>query len=447
MRWQDKYSEKIISAEEAVGFVKPGFRICIAMIAEPPAICQALSKRKDELKDVTIFTGSPQLYNEWFRPGWEEILQLNVFHVSRQNPDPLNRGISTVQQAMAERRIDFNPFNFSLQTKQLEGGRNDRHRHDLFFITLSPPDENGFCSFGQVMWNNKFYLQHADLVIAEIDPVLIRTYGDNFIHVSEIDYLVEQPPMDKPPRKHVYPGPEKHEEKIGEYAATLVKDGDTIELGGGRISFAMTRYLRHKNDLGVHTEAIPPGLIDLVRDGVITGKYKTLHPGKVVTTCCAVEPDELVYVDRNPLFELYEVSYVNNPRVIAANDNIVAINNAIAIDLTGQVNCESFGPQMWSGTGGQLDFVIGAMLSRGGRSITVIPATARAGKTSRIVPFLEPGTIVSVPRIYIDYVVTEFGIANLQGKSQRERAEALISIAHPDFRAELRSAAKKLFYP
>jgi len=238
---------------------------------------------------------------------------------------------------------------------------------------------------------------------------------------------------------------------IGHYVGTLIRDGDTFGIGAGKIGGNLCRQgiFNDKHDLGYYAENMVPGVVQLVKDGVVTGKRKTFHPGKVVCnnfgSVAALE--DLAFIDNNPIFELYPQEYVVNIRNVAANDNMVAINSALAVDLTGQIASESIGPRMYTGSGGQPSLAIGAMLSKGGRFITMLRSTSNDGKISRITPFLEPGTIITVPRNFADYIVTEYGIASLLGKSQRERALELISIAHPDFRAELKKQAQKLFWP
>jgi 4-hydroxybutyrate CoA-transferase len=318
---------------------------------------------------------------------------------------------------------------------------------DVCLLTLSPPNGQGFCSFGEQLWYSREWVNRSRLVIAELNPLVIRTGGDNYVPVSQIDYLVEQPEPIPPFRISPIVAPDEKEaaEKIGALVASLVNDGDTIQIGLGSVSMFTGFYLREKNDLGVHSEILTSSMIDLYKRGVITGRRKTLHPEKLVATGMFMEPEDYAFVDNNPVVELRDAFYTNNPAVIAQNRNQVAINNALAVDFTGQVTAEAFGPQMYTGVAGQLDFVLGAYLSPGGRSITVLPSTARGGTISRIVSMFPEGQIVSLPRTYVDYVVTEYGIASLVGKSEQKRAEALIEVAHPQFREELRAAARKRF--
>ncbi|MDP2953018.1 MAG: acetyl-CoA hydrolase/transferase C-terminal domain-containing protein, partial [Chloroflexota bacterium] len=278
---------------------------------------------------------------------------------------------------------------------------------------------------------------------------------DNYVHVSQIDRFVEHPSSDKAPGSVDLSGKPlgelpRHVKPIAEHVSALIRNGDTLQLGTGGTSEALVRagLLEGKEDIGWHSEVTPGGIVRLVKEGVVTGRYKTIDRGKAVAAALGGgTQEEMAFVHLNPLFELRDVEYTHHPRVIGSLDNMVAINNALAVDLTGQVAAESLGPQMYSGAGGLLAFAIGATLSREGKFITTLPATARGGTLSTIVPCLEEGSVVTVPRVLTDIVATEYGVAKLKGKTQRERAEALISIAHPDFRAELRREAQKLLWP
>jgi 4-hydroxybutyrate CoA-transferase len=326
---------------------------------------------------------------------------------------------------------------------------------DIVITELSPPDDKGFCSFGAALWNKRQHLKRGRLTIAEVNDNLIRTFGDNFVHVSEIDYFVPHKSTGSAPARGTLAGreikpPEPYLNKIADNVSQLIKDGDTVQIGIGRTTERLVEMgiFKGKCDLGWHSEATPPGVISLVREGVINGKCKTVNPGKaVVTSLGGASKKDMDWVHNNPLFLLVDVSYLWDIRVISAHDNMVAINNALSIDFTGQITAESVGYQIISAAGGQTVFAIGALLSKGGRSITVLPATAKDGTVSRIVPGLEAGTGITIPRNCADYVVTEFGMAHLRGKSLRKRAEELINIAHPDFRSELKKEAKRLYWP
>jgi len=305
------------------------------------------------------------------------------------------------------------------------------------------------------VWGKKEVVRHAKKTIAEVNKNLIRTYGNNFIHVSEIDYFVEHISGGEAPggtdllgRKTWQPG--EVETSIAGYVGILIEDGSTLQIGVGSTSEWVVQLgaLNNKVDLGWHSETTPRGVIKLVREGIINGKFKNCNKGKVV--CIAVgggTREDMAFVNGNPMFELYDADYVLDPRIIGANDKVVAVNSAIAIDLTGQIAAESIGPMMLSGPGGHLAFAIGAQLSKGGQYVCTLPSVAKGGTVSRIVPLLEQGTVVTVPRTLADVVVTEYGIARLRGKSQRERALELIAIAHPDFRAELKKEAERLYWP
>jgi 4-hydroxybutyrate CoA-transferase len=316
---------------------------------------------------------------------------------------------------------------------------------------VSPPDEKGFCSFGQSVWNKKRQIREGKIVIAEVNKNLIRTYGDNFIHVSEIDYFVEHISSGSAPAMGSLAGRTKRDpapylKDVAGYVSELINDGDTIQIGVGRTTepLVLMGMLEGKHDIGYHSEATPPGVITLVKQGVINGSRKTINPGKVtVTSVGGGSKEEMEWAHNNPLFQLVEVDYLEDISVIAANDNMVAVNNALVIQLDGQITAESIGRRLLSAAGGQTAFVVGALMSKGGRSITVLPSTSRG--LSRIVSTFEPGTVVTIPRNLADYVVTEYGIARLRGKPLKERAQELIAIAHPDFRTDLRKEAAELF--
>jgi 4-hydroxybutyrate CoA-transferase len=428
----------------------------------------------------------------WFQPGAEEAfnieLELYIGDFARHVTD--------------ERRGTYLPSLYSLCFKEHDDKRPERRPLDVALVTVTPPNKQGYCSFGAHMWTKRGLVRRAKTVLAEVDPILIKTYGDCFVHVSELDHIVEYDAPEvtremveealeglEPARKAEYmeimdqaedlrrlapvlptlksllevvdpqtikrflgilEPPEVFRDMAG-YLSEVVQDRDTIQIGVGEPSMFMTRLgaFDHKHDLGIHTELGSPQLAWLVDSGIATGRYKSIHKGKVVAiawTGCTREDIDII--DDNPAFELYEPDYLLDIRTIAANENMVAINNAISVDLIGQIDSESvFGPRMINGSGGQPETHIGALLSRGGRAVTLLPSTALEGAVSRIVPMHEEGSIVTVPRYFADIVITEYGIARLWGKSHRQRAEELIAIAHPDFRAELRQQAQRLMWP
>jgi len=438
--WQDEYERKMVSPEEAVSVVKNGERVGFTYGREPRALGLALAARFGELKDVKVFIRTPAMDFGWYDPGWEESFHIEISYVL-----PITR------EMMAERRCDFVIGGLLGMTP----GHPAVGEVDVLFTEVSPPDEHGYCSFGASVWGKKKAVECAKIVLAEVNQHLIRTYGENYVHVSEIDYFVEHVSGGSRPgatdllgRKTWEPG--DVEKGIAEHVSTLIKDGDTLQIGVGSTSewVAHLGALDDKSDLGWHSETTPRGIIKLVRKGVITGKYKNINRGKVVAVAVGGgDREDMAFVNRNPMFELYDAEYVLNPAVIGSNDNVVAINSAISVDLTGQIAAESIGPTMVSGPGGQLAFSTGAQLSKGGHFISTLPSTAKGGTISRIVPQLEKGTIVTIPRTLVDIVVTEYGVARLYGQSHRERALELIAIAHPDFREELNAEARKLFWP
>lgn len=436
--WQEEYKRKLISAPEAANFVKSGDLVVFTVGREAHSVGLAIAARKDELKDVKVSMPSPGYDFGWYDPGWEESFEVTV-----------SMPTAVSQQMVDERRCDLSFGTVIPFAKDLE------ERSDILITEVSPPDERGFCSFGASVWNKRREIKEAKLTIAEVNKNLIRTFGENYVHISEIDYFVEHVFSGGTPGMGTLAGrvlkkPEPYVKRITENVSTLIKDGDTIQIGVGRTTEPMVSLglFDGKRDLGFHTQATPQGVISLVRDGVITGKYKTLHPGKVVATSIGGSSrEEMEWVNENPLFLLVDVTYLEDIRIIAAHDNMVVINNALAVDLMGQITAETLGTKSLSVAGGQIPFVLGAWLSNGGRAITVLPSTARDGTVSRIMPALPLGTAVTIQRNCADFIVTEYGVAKLRGKSARKRTEELISVAHPDFRAELRKEAQKLYWP
>ena len=441
MNWQEEYKRKLVTPEEAMKVVKSGDYVAFSQ-PEPLALGLALVSRADELKGVRVMGGAgsdlPIYDSSWY------LANPDSFQVETPYVLPLIRGL------VSDRWADFTPTGLYAIADPIP-----EKPLDVFIVQISPPDEHGFCSFGQSLWVKKNMVKAAKVVIAEVNARIIRTYGDNYVHVSEIDYFVEHTPSGKIPggtdilgRKSVGPG--ELERTIAQYIGTLIKDRDCLEIGvGGTAEWvAQLNILDSKHDLGWHSENTVRGIGTLVKNGVINGKYKNIHQWKAVATAVGGgTKEEMDFISGNPLFEVYPSTYILDPRVIAAHDNMVAINSAIAVDLTGQIAAESIGPVMTSGSGGQLSFAIGAYLSKGGRSVVAISSTVKGGTISRIVPMLEQGTIVSTPRTLADMVVTEYGIAHLKGKTQRERALEMIAISHPNFRSELKKEAQRLYWP
>ncbi|RKZ05799.1 4-hydroxybutyrate CoA-transferase, partial [bacterium] len=342
-----------------------------------------------------------------------------------------------VRGAINEGRAEYTPIFLSELPALIKSGK---LKIDVAFIQVAPPDRYGFCSLGVSVDVVKAGAESARIVIAEVNKQMPRTLGDCFIHLDDIDYIIES---DVPLLTWEPPEPDEVADKIGQYVSRLVSDGATIQAGIGMIPNAIMNHLKDKNDLGIHTEMFSDGLIDLVESGNITNRRKTLHNGKIIATFCMGTKRLYDFVDDNPLIEFHPCDYTNDPFVISQNDRMISINAAIQIDLTGQVCADSIGEYFYSGIGGQVDFVRGAARSKGGKPVIVLPSTAKDGTVSRIVPHLDRGAGVVTSRGDVHYIVTEYGIANLHGKNLRERALALISIAHPDFRDDLLNFAKE----
>ena len=438
MNWRDTYQSRLVSADHALQSVRSNDRVVIPIGCNPQLLGDTLAARMDELEDVEVAhtaTGWPYV---WLQPGMEG--PLKVVHEHWASP--------LVWEAMKGRHHDFLPVPFSLRFKGEEVGRTveEERSPDVVLVQVTPPDEYGMVNLGPHLWNQREYIARARCTLAEVSNRIPWCHGDTVLPVDAFSYFVE---YDSPSlaARHIRPGPAV--QTIAGYVGELVRDGDTLQVGGGSTSFGIVycEPFGDKEDLGWHAEITPSPVVRLVRDGVVTGRRKSLDQGKAVSCGIVGDEDDWAYLQNNPAFELRGCSYVLDPRNIAANDNVVAINAALMVDLTGQIASESIGPTMLSGTGGLLEVVIGALWSRGGRSITVLPATSDEGNSSRIVPLLPEGTVVSVPRLLADIIVTEHGVARLLGKTMRERAEELTAIAHPDFRADLKTAARRLLYP
>lgn len=439
--WQEEYQRKLISAEEAAMLVKSGDLVAFTAGREAHAVGLAIAARLGDLTGVKVLAPSPGYDFGWYDPGWEAAFEITISWPT-----------ATAQDMLDERRCDINlpliiPFGA------------DNVPPNVLLTEVSMPDERGFCSFGASLWTKRQEIeavrQQGGTVIAEVNDRLIRTYGDNYVHVSEIDYFVEHLSRKGQPGTgslggRVVKEPEPYLKDIVTNVASLIRDGDCLQIGVGRTTEPMIRMgmLDGKQDLGFHSEATPPGVISLVREGVINGKRKTLLPERVVVTSIGGgSREDMQWINNNPLFYLVDLLWLEDIRIISQNDNMVAINNALAIDLTGQITAESLGPRLISVAGGQIPFAFGALLSKGGRSITVLPSTAREGTVSRIMPHLPEGTAITLQRNIADLVVTEYGVAKLRNKTIRQRCEELIAVAHPDFRAELKRAARKLYWP
>jgi 4-hydroxybutyrate CoA-transferase len=432
--WREWYARRLVPADAAMAQVESGDRIWIPPQQYVSLLLAVLIGRAEELRDVeirTLVSGDYGWYDEAFRGR----IDVNTYFASIFSRDAVNT-----------QRASFTPWMVWGAHKALDQGREGSRPIDVALISVTPPSVQGYCCFGPHMWDARTTALRATTVIAAVNEHIPRTFGDTWIHASQIDWFVEDPtPL--PDYSRVYPPPDPWDQPIADYVRTLVHDGDTVQVGTGSTTGNLVRLgaFDGKRDLGYFAELTVPGLVGLVKQGVITSRHLNLHPGKFVTATAGNGADDLSFIADNPTFEFYSTEYMHDPRVIGRIDNLVAINNALTVDLTGQIGAGNLGYRAYSGTGGHLSYAMGAFLSERGRYICVLPATAVAGTVSRIVSAFEPGQVVTVPRDLADYVVTEYGIARLLNKTERERANELIAIAHPDFRAELRREAEKLF--
>ncbi|MBS3734566.1 MAG: GNAT family N-acetyltransferase [Phycisphaerae bacterium] len=428
--WQEKYADKIASAATAMKQIRPGNSIFIGTgCAQPQHLVDALVTHSGHIYDAHIIhlltMGEAPYADEKFR----ERFKMNSFFVADNVRHALARGVG-----------DYTPIFLSDIPREFESGRIPI---DVALVSVTPPDDNGLCSFGVSVDIVKSAVANARYVIAQVNANMPRTLGDSFIHVNQIDMLVphDEPVIEVPVRQ-----PDETLRRIGQNIARLVEDGSTIECGIGRIPQALAEFLRNKKDLGVHTEMFSDWIIDLIDCGAITCTKKTINRGKVVASFAMGSRRLYDYIGNNPLFEFHPTEYVNDPYVISRHDRMVGINVGLEVDLTGQVCSDSLGYKFYSGIGGQVDFIRGAARSREGKAIIAMPSTARGGKVSRIVSHLTEGAGVVTTRGDVHYVVTEYGIAYLHGKSIRQRCLELIDIAHPKFRNELIQAAKEQNY-
>jgi acetyl-CoA hydrolase len=428
------YQSRIVTAEEAVKKIQSGQRIFLTgNCSTPQTVLAALVKHAPNLKDVEIcqaLTVGPADYVSEMHGH----MRVNTMFIS-----------ANIRKAVQEGRADFTPVllsEFPLLFK------NKFLPIDVALVHLSPPDEHGFCSFSIENGLTKSPAESAKIIIAEINEQMPRVLGDSFIHLSRVNYIV---PVDYPIAEMSMGSEEVDEvtQKIAGFAADLIPDGATMQMGIGAIPDAVLKFLYHKHDLGVHSELFSDGVIDLVEAGVLTNMRKTLHPGKIAAGFVIGSRRLYNWIDDNPMIELHPTEYINDPFVIAQNERMVAINSAIEVDLTGQICADSIGPKLYSGVGGQLDFIYGASRSKGGVPIIALPSTTttRDGQViSRIVTMLKRGAGVVTSRNHVRYVITEYGVADLYGKSIRQRGQALINVAHPDFREELKREAVELHY-
>jgi 4-hydroxybutyrate CoA-transferase len=438
--WRDQLGPKLVPLETAMLQVRSGQTVAVApFTCSPMTLCRGLVERarKGGLENVRIDHLASAFC--WTDPDLEGVLRLRDNYATPANRAACHAG-----------RSDYLPIGH-YRSYELPDGI--AQSPDVFLVPVSPPDARGICSFGPGVWMSPTMARAAKLVIAEVQEDFIRTGGENHIHMDEVDFFVEG---DAPVGGAAAPPPTDEEIAQVEAICTnvaveLINDGDTLQMGVGTVSASLGQFLDFRNDLGIQTELITGGIADLVERGNITGLRKEIHRGKVVgSALVSMQQDELQQIHENPVFELYDFGHTDDLRRLIQLDHFVAVNNAMVVDLTGQVAAEAFDHRPYTGVGGQTVFMLAGAYSPNGKSISVVPSssvpsTGDGGRVTRIVPTLEAGTPVTVPRTYVDFVVTEFGIAELRGKTVQERARALCDIAHPDFRDLLRASARELY--
>jgi 4-hydroxybutyrate CoA-transferase len=427
MSWEMDYKKRLKRADDALQCVKSGMRVYIQPgCAEPETLVEALMRRGPDLYDVEIVHMMTMGCAPYVAPEMAGHFRHNAMFIG-----------SNVRAAINDGRADYTPIYLSEIEGLFESGEMPI---DVALIEVSPPDSHGFCSFGVGVDTTLTAAKCARYVVAQVNDNMPRTYGDSFIHVSDIDALVESSrPLCALPKAVV----SDLQIAIARNVASLIEDGAVLQTGIGGIPDAVLPMLMDRKDLAVHSELVSDGVIPLIEAGVLTGARKNFKPRKIILGFALGSKRLFEFVDNNPIFEFHPTAYTNDPALIARNDKMVAINSALQIDLTGQVCSDSIGNQFYSGIGGQVDFLRGASRSKGGKPIIAISSTAKQGTISRIVPTLDPGAGVVTSRGLVRYIVTEYGIAYLHGKSIRERAKALIEIAHPDFRSELYDYCEK----
>jgi acyl-CoA hydrolase/RimJ/RimL family protein N-acetyltransferase len=432
-KWYKNFGCKEITPEECIKYIKPGQKIYLhSGCSEPQTLSQQLILHHKELKDIEIlhFISFSKQQNEILQNLPEDHFRYNAFTIGEQ----------AIRDSINTKHADYTPMYLSEIPKMFKQGK----KHvDVALIQVSPPDKNNFCSFGVNVDCSKDIAESADLIIAEVNPNVPRVLGNSFIHMSKIDYFIYS---ENPLIEVSYPPPDHIHKKIAINAANLIKDGSTIHIGIGKAPYAVMEALFDHKQLGVHSDCIYDPMVDLVEEGVITNELKTSFQGRIAASYAMGTKKLFKFVDDNLGVEFHPCSLINDPFEIAKNDRMTTVNGAIEVDLLGQINAESIGTKFYSGFGGLVDFCRGASMAKEGRSIIVMPSTIRKEEGSRIVPTLRPGSHVSLTMADVDYIVTEFGVAHLKGKNIRERALALISIAHPKYREWLLEEAKKLNY-
>ena len=419
---------RTISAAEAVAVVKSGDRVFLhTAAATPQRLIDALVDRADKLRNVEIISLHTEGEAAYVRSEYSDSFRLNALFVGKNVRSAVQEGLADAIPIF----LSDVPALFYRNVLPL----------DVALVHVSPPDRHGYCSLGVSVDVTRAAVHTARTVIAQVNPNMPRTHGEGLLHASHIDAMVDvDDPLPEPPRRELT----DIERKIGQNVASIVENGATLQMGIGAIPDATLAALTHHRNLGIHTEMFSDGVVDLVEKGVITGKYKCTHNEIIVASFLLGTRRLYDFVDDNPLVEMFGSDYVNDTKEIRKNPKVTAINSAIEIDMSGQVCADSIGQRHFSGVGGQMDFIRGAALSPDGKPIIALPSVTKYGE-SRIVPMLKPGAGVVTTRAHVQYVITEYGIVNLHGKNMRQRAEALASIAHPDFREDICRAAHDLY--
>ena len=429
--WTSIFQQRTTTPEEAVRAIKPGHRCFLTgNCSVPQTVMKALVDYAPNVHGVEILQVLTIGNADYVKPGMEEHIRVNTLFIS-----------DNVRSAVNDGRADFTPMFLS----EIPRAFRTVLPVDVALVQVSPPDDHGYCSFGVEVGVTKAAAQAAKIVIAEVNQQMPRTLGDSFIHVSKLTHII---PVDYQLPEIQMGSTSEIAAQIARHIAALIPDGATLQTGIGAIPDAVLKELTGHRDLGVHTELFADGVIDLVERGVINGERKSIHHGKIIAGFLLGTQRLYSFADDNPIIELHPTEYVNDPFVIAQNDRMVAINSALEVDVTGQVCADSIGPRLYSGVGGQVDFIYGASRSDGGIPIIALPASTliKGQHTSKIVPLLKHGAGVVTTRNHVRYVVTEYGVAELYGKTIRQRAKALINVAHPEFREELERQAKELKY-
>jgi acyl-CoA hydrolase/GNAT superfamily N-acetyltransferase len=431
MDWQYEYASKVVDAQEAVSKIMRGSRVFIGTgCGEPQHLIRAMVKDL-QLQDIMVYQMLSSTLSQYVDDeSFTRRFSLKLFFISQ-----------SMRKAAFEGKIDYIPEYLS-QIPRLFASH--RIGLDAALVQVSPPDKFGYCSLGVSVDITRSAVEHSAVVIAQVNPRMPRTWGDSFVHVDDIDWLVPH----EEPLVEALPSIKDNEvsRRIGLYISQLVDNGSTLQIGFGNLPNAILKYLDGKKDLGIHTQLITDGLLPLFEKNVITNKKKNFLPGRVVTSLCMGSEKIYRYVDDNPIFYFRSSEFVNDPTVIARNDNLISISSALEVDLTGQVCSDSMGYHFYSGIGDQVDFLRGSSMSKGGFSIIALPSTAQNGKVSRIVSHLSEGAGVATTRGDVNFVITEYGIAELKGKGIYQRVMELAQIAHPKFREELIEVAKKHHY-